>query len=688
MPDPRTSIVRAAIMAALAAAALAIFGPLQTQAAIAGGEVDAAVGPGEDFYAYANDAWLAATPLPEGVSRLDTTALLRAQNAQRVQALLEEAAANAPAGAPRSAIARMVGDYFSARLDTASIEARGLAPLSPHLAAIASISNRTALARYLGQTLRLDDGSNQQTESLWGVWIHQNFHDSQRYAAHLVQGGLGLDQQDYLDSAPEHVARRALYRAYVAGVLQALGFERADERALGVVALEAAIANTHAPAADAADVFKTDNTWRRADFAARAPGLDWETFFTAAGLDRAASFVVWQPQAIVGGSRLVATQPLDAWKDYLVFHLVDHYAAVLPASIRDGQRAFNARLSGLTSPAAADARREAALASEAVLGDAIGQMYVARYFSPQARASANAMVDNIRIAFRRRLTRLGWMSPENRAQALEKLATLRIGLGYPNNWVDYSALTVVRGDAFGNLERAEAFAYRREVAKLSRPIDGDEWALQLHPQMVGAILNLSPNSMQFSAGLLQPPYFDPVGDAASNYGSAGAGIAHEISHSFDEVGAIYDAQGRLTHWLSEVDLARLHAATAPLAAQLNGCCPMPDRCAHGGQILGESAADLTGLVIAHDAYLISLHGRGDVIKNGLTGEQRFFIAFAQRWRRQQGDAALRQQIESDSHAPPQCRGNLVRNVDAWVSAFNVRPGDRLYVEPQSRLRVW
>jgi endothelin-converting enzyme/putative endopeptidase len=315
-------------------------------------------------------------------------------------------------------------------------------------------------------------------------------------------------------------------------------------------------------------------------------------------------------------------------------------------------------------------------------------LYVARYFSPHARAAATAMVDNIRAALRARLANATWMSPETRATASAKLATLRVGLGYPQTWVDYSGLSIVRGDAFGNLKRGEAFAYSHEVAKLGQAVDPDEWAIQLHPQMVGAILNLSPNTMQFTAGLLQPPYFDPTGDAASNYGSAGAGIAHEISHSFDEVGNIYDAQGRLVRWWTPDDLARFNAATAPLAAQLNTCCPAPDVCAHGAQVLSESAADLTGLVIAHDAYLLSLRGRADLIKNGLTGEQRFFVAFAQRWRRQQSDAALRQQIATDSHAPPQCRSGLIRNVDAWASAFNVQPGDRLYVAPEARVHVW
>jgi len=647
-------------------------------------DINRSVRPGDDFYTYANGPWLAATTLPEGVARMDTTSMLRAENARRVQRLIEEAATTHET----SPVARMVGDYYLSRLDVDSIEARGLAPLSGELAAIAAISDRTALASYLGRTLRLDDGSNQQTESLWGVWIHQGFHDGEHYAAHFVQGGLGLaDAGDYLDPAPEHAARRALYRDHVANVLRAAGVDQPEARAARVLDLEIAIAGTHASRADTDDVFKTDNTWRRADFIANAPGLDWDAYLSAAGISPTTTFVVWQPQSVIGGSRLVAMQPIEAWKDYLAFHIVEHYAAVLPRAIADERAAFDARLSGapVSSP---DRTRQAIAATEAALGDAVGQLYVERYFSPQARAAATAMVENIRTAFRARLEHLTWMSPETRASALAKLAALRVGLGYPQNWIDYSGLSIVRGDAFGNLQRAEAFTYRRELAKLSRPVDPDEWAGGLHPQMVGAILNISPNSMQFTAGLLQPPYFDATGDAASNYGSAGAGISHEISHSFDAVGNMYDAQGRLAPWWTEDDLSRYRATSAPLAAQLDTCCPTPDACAHGTQILSESAADLVGLTIAHDAYLLSLHGRRDVVRNGLTGEQRFFIAFAQRWRRQQTGASLQRQIATDNHAPPQCRSGLVRNVDAWSRAFNVRPGDTLYLEPDARIRIW
>lgn len=685
MSDLRANLLSAVLLVSIAGGMAAGPAFAQTQGAPQRTGVDRSIAPGDDFYRYANSPWLSATTLPDGAARLDTTSMLRAENRRRVQGLIEDAAA----ATARSAVAQMVGDYYASRLDTAAIEARGLAPLSSELAAIAAIADRRALAAYLGRTLRLDDGANQPTESLWGVWIHQGFHDPEHYAAHFVQGGLGLGEtDDYLDPAPEQAAHRALYRDHIANALRIAGFDQPETRAARVLDLEIVIAGTHAPRAHTDDVFRTDNTWRRADFGANAPGLNWDAYFSAAGLDPATSFVVWQPQAVVGGARLVATQPIEAWKDYFAFHLIEHYAAVLPSAIADERIAFGARLAGAPAPTTPDPRQVAIAATETALGDAVGRLYIERYFSPQARAAATAMADNIRIAFRARIANLSWMSPETRAMALAKLEALRVGLGYPESWVDYSDLAIVRGDAFGNLQRAEAFAYRREVAKLSRPVDPDEWAGGLHPQMVSAILNISPNSMQFAAGLLQPPYFDAAGDAASNYGSAGAGIAHEISHSFDGVGNLYDDQGRLAPWWTADDLARYQAATAPLAAQLEICCPAPAACAHGAQVLGESVSDLAGLTIAHDAYLLSLHGRRDRVRNGLTGEQRFFIAFAQRWRRLQTDASLRQQIETDNHAPPTCRSNFVRNVDAWTRAFNVRPADALYLAPEARIHIW
>lgn len=651
--------------------------------------VDPSVRPGDDFYGFANNAWMKATRLPEDQASVDSTSLLRAENARRVELLIADAvgtSARDPAASPNI---RKIADYYHSRLDQPGIDARGMAPLAGELAAVAAINDRSALAAYLGRTLRLDDGSDTHVDSLWGLWVHQDFHDPRHYAAHIVQGGLGLaDRDEYLGPSPEQAAHRTLYREHIAAMLTRAGLDRPDERAGGVLDLETAIARTHASRADTDDAAKTDNVWHRADFAVRAPGFDWPAYFGAARLNSTDHFMVWQPQSVIGGARLAANAPLDAWKDYLTVRLIEHYADVLPQDVGGERRAFEARLSGASSIPPLPSAQQALAAVQDVLGDAMARVYVDTYFSAQAKMAARAMVANIRAAYRTRLARVTWMAPATRAKAIAKLSALGIGLGYPESWVDYSRLRVVRGDAFGNLRRAEAFAYDRELARLRRPVDPAEWAAQLHPQMVGAILNISPNTMQFAAGLLQPPYFDPTGDMASNYGSAGAGIAHEITHSFDELGNQYDAQGRLASWWSKEDTARYHRVADRLATQLDAYCAKPDLCVHGKQVLAESAADLAGLAVAYDAYHLALHGRRDTIRNGLTGDQRFFVAFAQRWRRLQTDAALHRQIATDTHAPPEYRSDIVRNMPEWVRAFGVKPGDRLYLPPEARVKIW
>jgi predicted metalloendopeptidase len=668
-----------------AAAAVVILGAPTAFAgpAFTGPGVDPSVRPGDDFYRYANGPWLSVTMLPAGLASYDTTAGLRIDTARRVRELIQAAAGP---GA-RGAATRKVGDYYASRLDVAAIEARGLAPLRGDLAAIAAITDRGALSARLGSALYPDDGTNSATEGVFGAWVHQDFNRSDRNVPHIVQGGLGLpDRDDYLD--PAKAWRRALYRAHVAAMLKLAGLSEPEVRAERVLALETAIAQTHLSADDTADVFKTDNPWRRTDFDIRAPGLDWAAYFDAAGLGRQTDFLVWQPKAVVGTSALVVAPPLAAWKDYLAFHLVEHYAAVLPRAFGDEDRALAGRLAGGPAPASDPADRALA-ATNAALGGAVGRLYAARYFPPKAKAEASAMVDNIRTAFRARIAGAAWMSPRTKEMARAKLASLQVGLGYPERWADYFGLSVVRGDAFGNLRRAEAFAWRQDLARLSQPLDPAEWPFSLvKPQMVGALINFSPNSLQFSAGLLQAPYFDPTGDAAANYGSAGAAIAHEISHSFDELGNVYDGQGRLVRWWTPEDLARYRAAAAPLAAQFDAYCPKPGLCVKGQQVLGEDIADLTGLVVAHDAYRLSLGGKPDAVKDGLTGDQRFFLAFARRWRRVQTDAALDRQIATDTHAPGEYRADTVRNLDAWTRAFDVRPGDRLYLKPEARVRIW
>ena len=644
--------------------------------------VDSSVRPGNDFYRYANGRWLNEVVLPDGVSRIDSTSLLRAENARRVRELIEDAATGGSVSGNRLdlGLRQKVGDYYASWIDLERLEAKGIAPLADELSAIAAIADRHALSAYLGHTLRSDDGTNTQTDGLFGAWIHQGFHDPDQYVPHLVQGGLGLpDRDDYLDA--NAVERRDLYRTHVAAVLRLAGIAQPEDRAVGILALETAIARTHASRTDTDNVSKTDNQWRRADFDAMAAGMDWGAYFNAAGLARQTDFVVWQPSAVIGAAGLVASQSIEAWRNYLSFHVIEHFTAVLPKAFRDEQLTFSGQMSGAQQ--FSDRAELAIAATNAALGEAVGRMYVAHYFPPEAKGAAVAMSENLRSAFRSRIARLNWMSPETREKALAKLAALKIGVGYPDTWTDYSSLAVVRGDAYGNLRRAESFLFRRDLAKLRQPVNPADWALI--PQLVGGVINFSPNSMQFSAGILQPPYFDYTGDAASNYGSAGAGMAHEISHSFDELGSVYDARGRLGNWWTAEDLVRYRAATTPLVAQFDAYCPQTGLCVHGKQVLSESVADLVGLEVAFDAYHLSLNGRRDHLKNGLTGDQRFFLAFARRWRRQQSEPALRQQIETDSHAPGEFRSSTVRNMDAWYRTFDVKPGDKLYLRPEDRI---
>lgn len=672
-------VIRASSIALLLASALCLHAHSATDSHLANiNDMDRSIRPGDDFYRYANGAWLEKVKIPEGQALYDTRALLVDRTGQRVRDLVHESAAGTP---ERDSIARKVGDYYASLMDTDAIEAKGLASLDTDMAAIAAIGDATTLSAYLGTTLNSDvDGLTASRDHLFGAWVNQGFDDATRNTLHLVQGGLGMDREVYLDRSAATSASRAKYQRHIAAILGRAGFASAANRAAGVLALECRIAQAHAPDADAADVFKQNNTWRRDDFDRNAPGIDWRAYFKAAGVDDQPAFIVWQPSAVTGVSALVASENVDVWKDYLRFHLIEQYATALPKAIVAEDAAFNG------APQVTDRDAVAIAATNAALGQAVGALYTRRYFPAAARAKAQAMVADLIAAYRVRLSRLEWMSPSTKKKALAKLATLRVDVGYPDTWIDYSTLHVVRGDAVGNMRRAAAFNRARNLARLRQPADPDEW--RIDPQMVAAVILFSPNTETFAAGLLQPPYFDPDGDGASNYGSAGAGIAHEITHSFDELGNIYDDQGRLRRWWTETDVSQYHAAIAQLVAQLDHDCPVPNVCLKGTQVVSESAADLAGLQVAHDAYLMSLKGRQDIVIDGLNGEQRFFLAFAQRWRRTQTEAALRRQIATDTHPPGEYRSDTVRNVDAWYDAYRVMPGDKLYLKRSDRISIW
>jgi predicted metalloendopeptidase len=649
--------------------------------------IDRAVAPGEDFFRYANGAWLAATQIPPDRSSYGTGSMLTELTLQRTVDLLRKVAASeAPAGSE----ARKISDYYTSFLLEAEIEKRGLQPLEPALKEIASIRDRHGLARALGKTLRADvdvlNDTQLHTENLFGLWVAQDLDTPSHYSPFLLQGGLGLPDRDYyLKPSPDMAEIRGKYLQHIAAVLQLAQVPDPEAKAARIFDLEHRMAEVHWSRTESEEVLKGNNHWARADFQQRAPGLDWEAYFAAAGLTHQTSFVVWQPSALIGLSALTASQPLETWKDYLTLRRIEHAARYLPKAFVDEQFAFYGTvLSG--TPELQPRWKRAVDETNRALGDAVGKIYVQHYFPPPDKARAEAMVHNILTAFGLRIDKLDWMAPQTKAKAKAKLAALQIGVGYPDRWRDYSGLVVIRGDALGNAERAELFDYHRNLAKLTQPVDRSEWAMT--PQTVDAVNLPAMNAINFPAAILQPPSFDPNREPVMDYGAIGTVIGHEVSHSFDDQGALFDASGRLSNWWTPDDFAHFQAAAARLVAQFDTYHPFPDLAVNGKQTLSENIADVAGLAAAYDAYHLALQGKQAAPVSGFNGDQLFFLSFGQIWRTKMREPALRGLVVTNGHAPPEYRADTVRNLDAWYVTFNVQPGQRLYLAPQDRVRIW
>jgi predicted metalloendopeptidase len=649
--------------------------------------MDPAVAPGDDFFKYANGAWLRTTEIPPDRGAYGAGVIVNDRTDERTSRLIQETA-KGPA-APGSD-AQKVADYHASYLDEAGIEAKGLAPLRPTLDRIAAIDGRASLARVLGGTLRADvdafNNTNFYTDNVLGLWVAQDLEDTSRYVPFLLQGGLDMpDRAYYLDASPGMEQLRQQCRQHMAAVLKLAKLPDAEARAARVFDLERRLAQTHVARQDSEDVKKGYNRWKREDFDMRAPGLDWAAFFDEAGLGAQREFVVWQPGAVTGLAALAASQPIDTWKDYLLFHAVDHHSGYLPDAFGAERFAFHGTvLTG--TPQRRDRAKRAVDITNFALGEVVGRLYVERYFPPSAKARVQEIVANIQAAFSRRIDALDWMTPATRARAKAKLAVLKVGVGYPDRWRDYGALTVVRGDALGNAQRVELFEYRSALARLGRPVDRSEWVMT--PQTVNAVNLPALNAMNFPAAILQPPYFDPDRPLAMDYGAIGGIIGHEISHSFDDQGAQFDEAGRLHNWWTKEDLEHFRASAAKLVEQYDAYRPFPDLAVNGTLTISENIADVAGLAAAYDAYRASLGGRPAPVVAGLTGDQQFFVSFAQSWRAKQREPLLRQQILGDGHAPNEYRADTVRNLDAWYAAFDVKPGQKLYLAPADRVKVW
>jgi putative endopeptidase len=649
--------------------------------------MDTSAAAGDDFFRYAVGKWVDRTEIPADRSSLTSFAIISETAATRTRAIIEEAArANAPAGSD----ARKIGDYFASFMDEARIEALGAAPLKPELDAIAAIRSRTDLSRALGASVRADtdalNATNFYTERPFGVWIAEDLDDTSIYRPYLMQGGLGMpDREYYLADTPRFVELRGKYVAHIAAMLKLAGYSDPEARAKRVMALETAIARTHVPVDQSADVAKSNTVWTRAELPTKAPGIDWDAFLGAAGMADQPRFGAWQASAISGMAKLVDGQPIQAWQDYLAFHTVERGAPYLSKAFVDEHFAFNGQaLSG--APQQRERWKRGVDFTSNALGEAVGKLYVERHFSPQAKAEAQEMAENVLKAFGQRIDRLEWMTPKTKARAKAKLANFRVYVGYPDRWRDYSGLSIVPGDAYGNWSRGVLFEYRRNVAKLGKPVDRTEWFMT--PQTVNALFAPSQNSIIFPAAILEPTFFDPNADAAVNYGAIGGVMGHEVSHGFDDTGALFDEEGNLKNWWEPEDMARFKAEARKLADQYSAYEPLPGVRMNGEQVLGENIADVAGLAAAYDAYRLSLKGAAPQTIDGFTADQRFFLGWAQNYRSKFREPTLRRMVVTGVHSPGPWRALTVRNLDAWYPAFDVKPGQKLYLAPDDRVKVW
>lgn len=648
---------------------------------------DLAVKPGDDFEQYANGGWRKATEIPPDRPSTGVGFEVFQKAEQRNADLIRDAGGGNPkVGTPE----RMIADYYAAFMDTAAVEKLGLTPLKEKLAEVAKIDSKTDLALALGQRLRADvdpiNATQMWTENLFGLFVTQALSEPSQTVPYLLQGGLGLpDREYYVSEKPEMAKLRTSYQGYVGALLQLAGLSDPAARAERITGLETKIATAHLDRTKSENIHTPGKPQTLAELASSAPGLDWKVYLTAAGIAKQPAFIVWQPDAIKGLSALVASEPTETWKDWLAFHTINQNAVFLPAAYDDLHFGFYGKtLQG--TPQQRDRWKRAVASVNADLGDAVGKVYVAKYFPPSSKAEVREIVKNLLTGFDRRVDGLTWMAPATKAQAKAKIQTLRVGVGYPEKWRDYAGLVVRRDDPLGNDWRAREWEYRHQLAKFGRAVDRGEWWMT--PQTVNAVNLPLQNALNFPAAILEAPYFNPKADAAANYGSIGAVIGHEISHSFDNLGAEFNAAGKLENWWTPEDLAHFKEASKRLAEQFSAYEPLPGLHINGEQTLGENIADVAGLSAAYDAYKMSLHDKALPEAEGLSGGQRFFLAFAQSWRQKVRDEALRQQIVTNEHAPSRERALTVRNIDGWYDAYDVKPDEKLSLGPGDRVRIW
>ncbi|MEO7681245.1 MAG: M13 family metallopeptidase [Sphingomonas sp.] len=632
--------------------------------------MDRSVAPGDDFYAFADGTWSKNTPIPADKSNFGAFEELQDLSDKRTRGLLDAEATNP---------ASKMGRAYATFLDVATIERSGLAPIKPWLAQIEGLSSKAAYPALVAEAARNGVGGP------LAAYVSQDAKNPDLYTVALRQSGLGMPDRDYYLSTDAKLAEaKSAYVKHIARMLTLAGEADADARAAALVEFETAIAKVSWTRIDSRDADKTYNKMTVAELQHIAPGFDFAAFFAAAHTP-VDTVIVGQPTAISGIARLIADAPLRVLKDQLLMRSLDGYADVLPAAFDREQFAFYGTVLNGT-PQQQERWKRGVQFTSGILTDDVSKIYVAKYFPPATKAAADNLVKNIIAAMNARIDRLEWMAPETKAKAHAKLAAFTPRIGYPSHWRDYAALSIVNGDAFGNELRANQWAFDYNRAKLGKAIYRWEWGMT--PMTVNAQANPTLVAITFPAAILQPPFFDPKADPAINYGGIGAVIGHEMSHHFDDQGSKFDLHGKLTQWWTDEDITKFKKLSGDLVAEYDKYEPLPGMHVKGALTLGENSADLAGLGASYDAYHRSLGGRAASTIGGFTADQRFYLGWAQVWRRNYREAALRQRLLTDPHAPAQQRTWIVRNMDAWYAAFGANPGQKLYLAPAERVRIW
>ncbi|MBX3482620.1 M13-type metalloendopeptidase [Phenylobacterium sp.] len=637
--------------------------------------MDRSVRPGDDFFRYANGAYMEKLEIPADRSSYGAFNTLDELSSDRLRAVIEKASAAAAAHGPEA----QVGALYRSYMDEARVEALGATPLAPDLARIRAARSRDEIARLMGATAK---GFGR---SFFDPQVYDDSKDPLRYAVYLSQGGVTLPDRDYyLDD--RFKPQREAYEAYIAKMLKLGGWANPEANARAIVAMETEIAKVSWTRAERRDDDKTYNPVETAELARFAPGFPWAAFLAGADLSAARRVIVAENTAFPKIAQVFARTDVETLKAWLAFTTTDQASPYLSKAFDQARFDFRSKtLSGVQQQR--PRWKRAVDTVDGSLGGAVGKLYVEAYFPPENKARMEALVGDIRTALAARIRRLDWMGPETKAKALEKLGKFNVKIGYPDKWRDYAALTIRADDLYGDIERASAFDWDYRIRRINDPVDRGEW--EMTPGTINAYYSPTRNEIVFPAAILQPPFFDPEGDPAVNYGGIGGVIGHEITHGFDDQGRKSDGDGRLAEWWTAEDAAKFNARAKVLGDQYSATEILPGAKINGELTMGENIADLGGLLLALDAYHLSLKGRPAPVIDGLTGDQRVFLGWAQVWRGKYRDDLMKQILVSDPHSPPVARVDIpVRNIDAFYEAFDVKPGDPMYIPPEKRARIW